>query len=115
MGLLLFIFINCALVVLVAGYVRKPATLGQAVRDWIEHPIKNVFLLVWFSSILIAGWGVLSGGRLSWRINTPWGRIESWQLAGIVMFVCLAVLFAYSAYEGHVYRKQLEESSRKSE
>ena len=112
MGLLLFIGINCALVVLVVGFIRKPASLADAAREWIDHPIKNAFLLVWLCSILIAGWGVLSGGRLSWRVNTPWGKVESWQLAGIIMFVCLVVLFVYSAYENHLYRKQFEQDGK---
>jgi hypothetical protein len=98
--------------VLIAGYIRRPTSLAQAARDIICHPIQNAFLLVWLISMLVVGWGVLSEGRLSWSIATQWGQIQSWQLGGIVAFVCLGLLFACSAYEGHVYRKRLEEGSR---
>lgn len=112
MGLLWFIGLNGLLVAVLIGFVRRPGSLAKAVREWLANPVATVFLFMWGTSIFVAGWGVLSGGRLSWLVPTPWGAFQSWKIAGILVFVCLAVFFVCSAYEGHVYRKRMESDRR---
>jgi hypothetical protein len=111
MGLLFFIGINWLLIAAVVGLIRKPAELKAIARSRISRPIQNAFLLIWISSILVAGWGVLSGGRLSWPVSTPWGELESWQLGGLLSFAGLGILFAASAYDNHLHRKRYEQST----
>lgn len=91
MGLIFFIGINWLLIAAVVGFARKPAEVKTIVRSWVSHPFRNAFLVIWISSILVAGWGALSGGRLSWPVSTPWGEIESWQLGGLLSFAGLGV------------------------
>ena len=115
MGLIFFIGINWLLILMIVGYVKKPAELRNAARDWVAHPIRNAFLFLWGTSILVAGWGILSGGRLSWLVTTPWGRIQSWQLGGILTFLGLGILFVASAYDGHQHRTRYERPSERDD
>lgn len=108
MGLIFFLGINWLLIVLGVGLLKKPGKFKAIAKSWVDRPLLNSFLFVWLSSILVAGWGVLTGGYFSWLIATPWGRLQSWQLGGIVAFAGLAVLFGISAYENHQHRKRHE-------
>lgn len=71
-----------------------------------KHSFLSLFILAWMSCILVAGWGVLSGGHWSWKVHAPWGRIESWQLAGLLSFDGLIIFFVASDWENHFYRKK---------
>jgi len=109
MGLIFFLCFNWLLIVLVVGALKRPGDFKAVAKNWAHRPFMNTFLFVWSSSILVAGWGVLSGGYFSWRVATPWGHIQSWQLGGIVAFAGLVVFFGISAYENHQNRKRYEQ------
>lgn len=108
MALLTFLLINGLLIVLLAGFIRKPATLMVAIKDFAREPFRNLFLFAWMLCALVAGWGVLSDGRLSWMVVTPWFRMQSWQLAGLLTFAGLGVLIIVSAWDNHRLRKRYE-------
>lgn len=108
MGLLTFLFINVLLIITIVGFVRKPGTLKDAVKGWLRRPIFNLFLLLWMSAIMVAGWGIVSNAHLSWPVHTPWGSIDSWKLAGLLSFAGLFIVFGYSAYDNHQLRKRYE-------
>ena len=109
MGLIFFLGINWLLIMLVASLFKKPGELRVVAKSWVNHPFMSTFLFVWNSSILVAGWGVLTGGYFSWPVFTPWGHLQSWQLGGIVAFVGLVIFFGVSAYENHAHRKRYEQ------
>lgn len=109
MGLIFFLGINWLLVALVIGLLKKPGELRAVAKSWADHPFMNAFMLVWVSSVLVAGWGVLTGGYFSWPVATPWGHLQSWQLGGIIAFGGLVVFFGISAYENRQHRKRYEQ------
>lgn len=112
MGLIFFIGLNGLLVAAVLGVLKKPDSLKAAVREWRIRPFFNLFTYVWVTSILVAGWGVLTDGWLSWPVLTPWGPVDSWKLAGIAAFTGLGLFFAFSAYDNHLHSKRLEGEQR---
>ena len=110
MGFLMFLGLNVLLVRGIVTFVRKPGTLTAAAKEWVKHPFINLFLLAWMSCILVTGWGVLSDW--SWKVHTPWGRIDSWKLAGLLSFVGVIIIFVASARENHFYRKKYYEDRK---
>jgi hypothetical protein len=115
MGLLLFLLINWLVLTTLFTVVKKPSQLKLLAESWIKKPFQNLFLLAWLSAILTAGWEILSGGRMSWPITTPWGLVESWKIGGIASFIGLIILFVYSAYENHQHRKRYEKLPKQTE
>lgn len=105
MGLLAFIAINAMLVVAAYGALRRPASVLEFFREFARQPLAFLVPLIFIGSCLIAGWGIVSGGRLSWLVNTPWGTIQSWQLAGLIAIGFVVCFFAYSVYENDFKRK----------
>jgi hypothetical protein len=105
MGLLGFIALNAMLIAVVYGAIRRPASVLEFLREFARKPLKLLVPLTFIGSCLIAGWGIVSGGRLSWPVATPWGTIQSWQLAGLIAIGFVVGFFAYSVYENDFKRK----------
>jgi hypothetical protein len=106
MGFLTFIAINAMLVAALYGAVRRPTSLLAFVKEVVRKPLAFFVPFTFIGACLIAGWGIVSGGRFSWSITTPWGTIESWQLAGLVALGFVIAFFAYSVYENDFKRKK---------
>jgi len=68
-------------------------------REVCQKPLELLVPLTFIGSCLVAGWGIMSGGRLSWLVTTPFGTIQSWQLAGLIVIGFILSFFAYSVYE----------------
>lgn len=102
MGLIFFLGINGLILYAVFGMLRKPKSFVEFLREFVLHPFIFTYQFIFIGSCLIAGWGVLSAGHLSWPIKTAWGTIQSWQLAGLVAFGYLAIGFLYSVYENDI-------------
>lgn len=105
MGFLAFIVLNALIIAAIYGGVRKPISILEFLREFVRKPFTFLAQFIFIGSCLIAGWGILSGGYLSWPINTPWGAIQSWQLAGIASISFVAGFFAYSIYENDFKRR----------
>lgn len=105
MGLLAFIAINVILVAAVYAALRMPASILEFLREFVGKPLAFIVPFGFIASCLIAGWGILSGGRMSWLIHTPWGTIQSWQLAGLIAIGFVFGFFTYSVYENDFKHK----------
>lgn len=106
MGLLAFIAINAMLLAALYAAVRKPGSLLAFAKEVVSKPLASLVLFAFIGSCLVAGWGIVSGGRLSWLITTPWGKVQSWILAGLVAIGFVIAFFAYSVYENDFKRKK---------
>jgi hypothetical protein len=106
MGLLFFIALNVMLAVGLVALVRKPSTLRTFWHEFVRHPLIFTYQLIFIGACFLAGWGLLSGGKFSWRVPTPWGHIDSWILAAIIAICCLVVGFVYSQYEFHARQRR---------
>jgi hypothetical protein len=106
MGLLAFIAINAMLVAALYAAVRRPVSLLAFAKEVVRNPLAFLVPFAFISACLVAGWGIVSGGRLSWLITTPWGTIQSWKLAGLVAIGFVIAFFAYSVYENDFKRKK---------
>ena len=84
-----FLLANGLLAVGLFRLARNAKARAEFVEDIIRKPLEFLFLVVFQGSALIAGWGIVSLGRLSWPISTPWGVIQSWALGGLVALACL--------------------------
>ena len=101
MGLLLFIAVNGLLAIAIFGAIRHPTSAMAFLKELIAHPVALGGQLLFIGSCLIAGWGIISAGRMSWPVPTPWGATNSIIFFGLLAIAMLAAGFAYSQWELH--------------
>lgn len=102
MGLIFFLLVNVLIFYAVYSTLRNFRKWAEFLQQLSLHPIIFIYKFIFFSSTLIAGWGILSNGHLSWKVKIFGGTIQSWQLAGLIAFICLFIGFLHTVYENDI-------------